>query len=353
MTEVAKQYKTENKWARPTLVLLILLVLLVAAALFRLVVGESIPYLPNSNDIDWNELNEYLKLRGDRLLKCFIVGVGLSVGGVLLQSILRNPLASPYLLGISSGAALGVIVGQYVYTTGLISINSSFVSLSDSGFAIAGALVTIFFVYIAAQRRGWVDPMGLILVGVIVNAINGAAIMFVHYMAPHGLQVNFTKWMMGVLNENLTFAAYYPILIMVCICWFLSVLMGKALDVATLPDDEAHSLGLHVRKLRLVVFVIACAMTGATLTIAGPIGFVGLVCPHLVRLMAGPNHRTLLIGAGLAGAALVIFADALAKYVEVMNLIHTLLPIGVITAAIGGPIFILLLRHKFHRGDAI
>lgn len=344
MSEELKTYKPESTWARSTLVIILFAVLLAAAIVFRMAVGEGIPRL-DSGSIDWHEFRAFLELRFYRLGKCFVIGVGLAVSGVLLQSMLRNPLASPYLLGLSSGAALGVIFGQFLLYKSVITFDPT---LTNGTFAILGSLTTIAIVYIAAQKRGWIDPIGLILVGVIVNSINGALIMFVQYLAPSGLQLNFIKWTMGVLNEDDNILL--PAAIVVGICWVLSIILARALDVATLPDDDAHGLGLHLNRMRLLVFTLACTMTGATLILAGPIGFVGLICPHIVRILTGPKHRPLVIASGLAGAALVITADATAKYLEVLEYFNTLLPIGVFTALVGGPGFIILLRSRFHRG---
>jgi iron complex transport system permease protein len=343
------------RWSRPTVVLVALLLLLIAVSLLRLVVGEPIPRT-EAGEIDWPLLWTYVSLRRDRLIIGLVVGAGLSVSGALLQALLRNPLASPYILGVSSGAAVGVMLSLLLGWLGVVG-GTAMISGSHHAAAFVGALATMLVVYALGQRRGWIDPLGLLLVGVIVNAINGAAIMFINYMVPHGLKPQLALWMMGYFNEALPFdprpwtAAFWtsPLTIvglMVVAGTAVATWLGRAMDVATFSDAEAEAIGVNLRALRLGLFVLAGLMTAGTVVLAGPIGFVGLICPHAVRLMMGPAHRPLMFGSALAGALLLVAADVA---IRLTDLGQGLMPIGVLTALIGGPVFLWMLRPQLGR----
>ncbi len=341
---------------RDILVLLMLGVLLLAACAARLLVGNPIPRL-DTGTIDWETFRDVLAIRSDRLVIGLAVGAALAVSGVLLQALLRNPLASPYILGISSGSALGVMIFLYFVW---LSPQLAFAG-GQHGAAAIGAGVTMLVVYLFAQRRGWIDPIGLLLVGVIVNAINGAAIMFVQSLAPKGLRGDLMTWMMGYFNDSLVWeptklfmegrADPITLVVLITIVGFLiSVWMGRAMDVATFSDAEAHSLGVNLAVLRLVMFLVAGVMTAGSVVLAGPIGFVGLICPHWMRLLTGPRHRPLVIGSAMLGAGLVVAADVAIKALDVYWLESGLMPIGVLTALIGGPAFLIMLRPQLGRG---
>jgi len=315
---------------------------LLAAGAARLLIGEDVP-VTSAGDVDWLMLQQYLELRLDRLVAGATVGAALGVSGVLLQALLRNPLASPYILGISSGAALGVMVAW----AGWLSMLGE---MATHTAAFTGAIVTMLVVYTLGQRRGWIDPLGLLLVGVIVNAINGAAIMFIHTLAPQGHRSGIFSWMMGYLNQDASTAEVVTIAVITLIGIVIALVLGRSLDVATLSDAEARSLGLNLKGLRLFVFGLAGLLTAMSVALAGPIGFVGLIGPHLVRLLVGPRHRVVVIGSALAGAALVVGADAAVKAFDVYVERVGLLPIGAVTALIGGPTFILMLRPRMGRG---
>lgn len=328
---------------RRVIAMLVLLAMALAmAAAGRMLVGEPIPRT-DAGAIDWNRFGTILLLRQDRLLIGLIVGAALAVAGVLLQALLRNPLASPYLLGVSSGAALGqIIVATLVYYE---AITFGAVWFDHAG-ALFGAVGAMAVVYLLAQKRGWIDPVGLLLVGVIVNAICAAGIMFVNALVPNGLRGQIGLWIMGFFNDGADGWTIRLVGIAVAGGVALAWWMGRAMDVATFSDEEAHGLGLHLPRLRLALFALAAAMTALTMALAGPVGFVGLVCPHLVRLMVGPAHRPVVIGSALAGGALLIAADTTIKVLQTTGVVPSLLPVGVLTAIIGGPIFLFMLRPR-------
>ncbi len=272
------------------------------------------------------------QLRLDRVFIGSIVGASLGLSGALLQSLLRNPLAAPDLMGLSAGAGFAVTLRTWQV--------GSLLGASAAAFpALLGAMGVLFFVWFLSQRRGIIDPITMILVGVIVSVILGAATMLVVSMMPdRGFSVS--RWMMGTLREQVdapTLAVCAAILVGV-VGWSLSA--ARSFDVMALGEDEAKSVGVSVAVVRAGQFIGAGLLTAISIVLAGPIGFVGLVCPHLVRLLAGPGHRTLVLGSALAGIALVIGADTLVRAIPTDA---GRIPIGVITSLIGGPVFLVML----------
>jgi iron complex transport system permease protein len=213
--------------------------------------------------------------------------------------------------------------------------------------AFAGALAVLGTVYMLAQRRGWLDPVSLVLVGVIVAAICGALIMFLQHLVPAGLHGEITRWMMGRIPESVpgpTLAVAGGLSVAGVV---IATIMGRAMDAATLGDDEARSVGLALGSLRLWMFALAGALTAGAVALCGPIAFVGLIAPHATRLVLGPRHGRLVIGSALVGVALVVGADVSRQAIDLGG---GRMPIGVFTALIGGPAFIWLLRSG--RGQA-
>lgn len=272
------------------------------------------------------------QLRLDRVLIGSIVGASLGLSGALLQSLLRNPLAAPDLMGLSAGAGFAVTLRTWQV--------GSLLGASAAAFpALLGAMGVLFFVWFLSQRRGIIDPITMILVGVIVSVILGAATMLVVSMMPdRGFSVS--RWMMGTLREQVdapTLAVCAAILVGV-VGWSLSA--ARSFDVMALGEDEAKSVGVSVAVVRAGQFIGAGLLTAISIVLAGPIGFVGLVCPHLVRLLAGPGHRTLVLASALAGVVLVVGADTLVRAIPTDA---GRIPIGVITSLIGGPVFLVML----------
>ncbi|MEX0741784.1 MAG: iron ABC transporter permease, partial [Phycisphaeraceae bacterium] len=221
--------------------------------------------------------------------------------------------------------------------------------INTAGAALGGAVLTMLVVYLLAQKRGRIDPVGLLLVGVIVNAINGAAIMAINYINPHGIRGDMMRWMMGYLDDNVPLQTITIVGSITAAGGLIAMMLGRSMDVATFGDSESHSLGLRTGRLRFLLFLVASVLTAGAVMLAGPIGFVGLICPHIVRLMLGPGHRTLVLGAAMAGGIVVVGADTGIKYVSTIANVG-LMPIGVLTALIGGPVFLLLLRSQLGRG---
>ncbi len=287
---------------------------------------------------------EYAWLRWTALAVGATVGASLATSGVLLQALLRNPLASPFILGITAGAGLGVMTAMYL---GHVTGSASTWTATSVTPALVGALAVMVVVYTLAQRRGWIDPVSMVLVGVIVSAVCGALIMLLQHLVPAGLHGEITRWMMGRIPEStpmssLVFAGGLSVAGVV-----IATVMGRAMDAATLGDDEARSVGLALGPLRVWMFLLAGALTAGAVALCGPIGFVGLIAPHAARLVLGPHHTPLVIGAALAGVILVVGADVARQTIDLGT---GRMPIGVFTALIGGPAFIWLLRTG--RGQA-
>ncbi len=319
--------------------LAILTVLAVVAAVLRILVDRD----PNDGVISlaWPH-PEYAWVRWTALAVGATVGSGLATSGVLLQALLRNPLASPFLLGITAGAGLGVMFAMYFgHVTGVPVTSSSVLP------ALAGALAVMGVVYSLGQRRGWLDPVSLVLVGVIVSAICGALIMLLQHLVPAGLHGEITRWMMGRIPENTPTGSLVLVGGLSVAGVAIGMAMGRAMDAATLGDDEARSVGLALGPLRVWLFLLAGALTAGAVALCGPIGFVGLIAPHAARLVLGPHHTTLVLGAALAGIILVVGADVARQAIDFSA---GRMPIGVFTALIGGPAFIWLLRTG--RGQA-
>ncbi|MHC4080659.1 MAG: FecCD family ABC transporter permease [Planctomycetota bacterium] len=318
----------------------VLLLLAVVASVLRILIDRSLEgdvtlALPRP---------EYAWIRWTALAVGASVGAGLATSGVLLQALLRNPLASPFILGISAGAGLGVMVA--LYAANVLEIRA-FGPGTDMFPAFAGALAVLGTVYLLAQRRGWLDPVSLVLVGVIVSAVCGALIMFLQHLVPAGLHGEITRWMMGRIPESVpapTLALAGGLSIAGVV---IAMVMGRAMDAATLGDDEARSVGLALGRLRLWMFVLAGALTAGAVALCGPIAFVGLIAPHATRLVLGPRHGRLVLGSALVGVALVVGADVSRQAIDLGG---GRMPIGVFTALIGGPAFIWLLRSG--RGQA-
>jgi len=213
--------------------------------------------------------------------------------------------------------------------------------------AMAGSLLTMGVVYTLGQRRGWLDPVSLVLIGVVVSTICGAGIMFVQHLVPTGLRGQFTTWLMGHLPQGAD-----PLLVGIggataVAGLIIGMSMGRAMDAATLGDDEARSVGLAIGPLRIAMFVVACLLAAMTVALAGPIGFVGLIAPHAARLVLGPRHTLLVPGAALVGVILVLGSYAGSRMIDIGA---GQMPIGIFTALIGGPAFIWLLLSG--RGQA-
>jgi iron complex transport system permease protein len=275
-------------------------------------------------------------VRLPRIIFAGIVGASLSLGGVVFQAILRNPLADPYILGISGGSALGAIIG--------IVIGAGSFYLGIPLLAFVGALATVFLVFVVAGSvRGPLSDNSLLLSGVVVNAFFSAAILFflsiVNSMELHSI----TFWLMGDLSGT---SAKEICVAAVCLLAGFVLLYAQArkLNLIVQGEDTAQQLGVNVEKTKQRLLIITSLIISVAVSLAGIIGFVGIMVPHLMRLVFGSDHRLLLPVSALFGASFLIVADTIARVV----LAPAELPVGVITALCGAPYFIFLLKRNAH-----
>lgn len=316
-----------------------LALLLVALAGLHLTTGDT------RAGLHWPESWEVARLRLPRLAIAGMVGASLAVAGVLLQALLRNPLASPDLLGVTSGAGLGVTVTVFVgsLTTGEMVASPAAQTLA----ALVGSGLTLGCILAWTHRRGGIDVVSLVLVGVIVGMTCSGVTLLLHYLLPdQGFHAR--AWFLGSINENHPAWLLAGAGLALGACVGVSLAWAREIDAACLAEDEARAIGVRLARLRVVLFGAAGVLATIAVVLAGPIGFVGLIVPHAVRLALGPRHGALLVGATLAGAAAVIAADAV---VSVLPLQHGRLPIGVVMAIIGGPVFLVLLRSTLRRAS--
>ncbi|WP_290650954.1 iron ABC transporter permease [Aquisalimonas sp.] len=270
-----------------------------------------------------------LELRAPRALAAFAVGGLLAVAGALMQVLLRNPLADPYVLGLSGGAAVGALAAM------LAGLGAAVVS----GFAFAGALLSTVLVFGLAHGTGSWTPTRLLLTGVVVAAGWGAVITFMLAVGPTERLPGMLYWLMGDLTYARTPWVAFAVLGAVCV---LVIPLGRSLNVLARGPLQAAALGVPVRALEWSIYVGASLITAVAVTTAGSIGFVGLVVPHMLRLVLGNDQRLILPAAALAGGALLALADTLARTM----IAPEQLPVGVITALLGVPTFLYLLYRS-------
>ncbi|MCC7145885.1 MAG: iron ABC transporter permease [Phycisphaeraceae bacterium] len=287
----------------------------------------------------------WMDIRLLRVVSGAVVGAGLAASGVALQALLRNAPAEPFILGLSSGAAVGVM-GQALLAYGLgMQLGANHIG------ALLGAGLSMAIVFAAGRRHGVIDPLGLLLTGVVLSTINGAVVMMLNYLVgPGGLRENLSYWMMGNIDEAVSSGTLVMVLGVTVAGIGVMVKLGRAMDVLTFSEAEAISLGVRVGALRAVLFLMASVMAAGAVVLAGPIAFVGLICPHVVRFLLGPGHRALVIGSALVGATLILLADVASVLLD-RGLGSGQMPIGVFTAMIGGPVFLWILRPQMGRGQ--
>lgn len=277
-----------------------------------------------------------LQVRLPRVLLGFMVGSCLAAVGVGLQALLRNPLADPYVLGISSGAALGASVAMLV-GSGKTVLALSAISLC----AFLGGLLSLVVVYRIALSYGHLPVHTLLLAGVILNAIFSALIMFITSTMNPNRSFGMMSWLMGTLT-----APDYPALVVLTVYLFVGglilLMQTRPLNILTLGEESARSLGVEVERVKKTVFFTSALLTGAVVSVSGLIGFVGMVIPHAVRMVIGPDHRLLLPASALVGGIFLLAADTAARTL----LAPAEIPVGVITALAGGPFFIYLLMSR-------
>jgi iron complex transport system permease protein len=279
-----------------------------------------------------------LRIRLPRVALAVLVGASLSVSGVLFQALLRNPLADPYVLGVSGGAALGGIA--VLALGGALGLGAGAVPPA----AFAGALLTLALLYALAGGRTRLEPTRLLLTGVVFNAFASAAIVFLASLAGLVEGARIFWFLVGSLSaagaEALGAVAAFLALGLLC-----ALPLARGLNLLALGEESAEQLGVPVEVVRRVLLVSTSLMVGAAVAVAGLVGFVGLIVPHGLRLLLGPDHRLLLPASALGGGAFLVLCDGLARAL----LPGRELPVGAVTALAGGPLFLVLLRRQQRR----
>ncbi|MDF2531538.1 MAG: ABC-type Fe3+-siderophore transport system, permease component [Clostridia bacterium] len=276
-----------------------------------------------------------LQIRLPRVLLCLVIGAGLAAVGTVMQGIFKNPLVDSYTLGMSSGAALGAVIS---IVTG---ISFSIGAVSTTGvFAFIGAVSTLFLVYNLAKRKNAMSVNSLLLAGVAVSYFLSAIISFLMLLNQDNLQ-HIVFWTMGSLS--LTSWSKVVISYIIIIPGILALLFyARELNILTMGDESAQYLGIDVEKLKRVLLVICCIIVGAVVSVSGTIGFLGLVAPHIIRLIAGSDNKKVIPYSALLGAVLLIASDTVGR--TIIQPVE--IPVGVMTSIMGGPFFIFLLRKQ-------
>lgn len=325
---------------RPGVGALLLAVLTAAAAVSGLALGAA-PLGPaevwaglTGDEAERSALAIVRSLRVPRVVAGACVGAALAISGTLFQALLRNPLAEPYLLGVSSGAALGAVSALTLFGPALGAATTAI-------FALAGGLVAILVVFRAALSVGRLDPYVLILAGVVVAAFFGAGVMLLLAVAERDALRSAVLWTMGSL-EGVRWDAIGLLGACVAVSGGLAFGFARHLNGLALGEEAAGYLGARVEVLKRGAYFVASLLAAVAVSVAGVIGFVGLVVPHAVRMLWGTDHRILIPLGALAGAASLILADTVAR----TTFRPLELPIGVVTALLGVPLFLVLLRRS-------
>ncbi len=281
-----------------------------------------------------------LDIRLPRILLAIFVGASLSVAGTSFQALLRNPLADPYVLGISSGAAVGAIIALIIETR--LSFSPELAGLITPFGAFIGAALTIATVYLLGLRDGQIDSSTLLLGGVITGSFLSAIIMFLMSTQSAGNLRGSSYWLMGNLSTPPPKSLLYLLAIGFVVAFGVIYTTASDLNLLLAGEKEAMHLGVDVRRVRVVVYLAASVLTGLAVSVSGTIGYVGLLVPHVMRLIFGPDHRILLPTTALGGAIALVIADTVGRTVVAPSD----LPVGAVTAIAGAPLFIYLLRRR-------
>jgi iron complex transport system permease protein len=299
----------------------------------RAMIGMWMETLGRGDLLDSTERTILLQIRLPRVLLTAVVGMALSVSGAVFQALLRNPLAEPFVLGLSSGAAVGALLSM--------ALGMAALPLSTPVAAFVGALFTVSLVFVVSGTGGSLRATTVLLAGVIVNAFFTSIIMLILTLSTDRQLHTMIFWLYG----DLTSARYQDLLIVGPIA-ILAVLVilghARGLNLLVAGEETAAQLGVSVERCKLILFGVTSLLTGAVVSVSGIIGFVGLIVPHLVRMAFGADHRLLLPLSALWGAVFLVMADAAARVV----LAPSEVPVGVVTAALGAPFFIALLRRR-------
>ncbi|HZT30864.1 MAG TPA: iron ABC transporter permease [Bryobacteraceae bacterium] len=278
----------------------------------------------------------FFRLRLPRVMMAGLVGSSLAIAGAALQALFRNPLADPFTLGVSGGGALGASVAIALgWGVRIAGVPAVFLA------AFAGAMFSVMVVHQVARTGAVVLPGALLLSGVVFNLFAAALVVAIQFFADPERALQILRWMVGSLDV-VGFDTVVRMLILLVPSWAGLLLLSRDLHLLAIDEDTAASLGVPVRRTEVQVHILCSLMVGVTVAVGGSIGFVGLIVPHVVRLLFGEDLRIVIPGSFLLGAAFLILADALAR----TALPNAELPVGAVTALLGGPVFLWLLRSR-------
>ncbi len=277
----------------------------------------------------------FFRLRLPRVVMAALVGASLASVGTVLQALFRNPLAEPFTLGVSGGGAVGASVAIALgWGTRVSGVPLVFVA------AFLGALSSVALVYRMARSGATVLPGALLLAGIVLNLIAGAGVIIMQYLVDPGRALQILRWTIGTV-DTIGFGLIWRMLVFLVPCWFALLCYSRDLHLIAVDDETAPSLGVNVRRCERAIYAISSVIVGVTVATGGAIGFVGLIVPHAVRLVFGEDVRIVLPCSFLAGAAFLMLADTVAR----TALGGGELPVGAVTALLGGPAFLWLLRR--------
>lgn len=338
---------TPSRWRRTSVLMVALGVALVAATVASSIAGAMditpgevfgslmhrlgldvghLPAHPRGDDTLWN-------IRFPRVALAILVGAALAVAGALMQGVFGNPLAEPGVIGVASGASMCAAIGI------VFSLNFAG-SYTTPALAFAGGLVTTMAIYLLSRNGGRTEVVTLVLTGIAINAMTQAGMAFLMFLGDNQAREEIVFWTLGSLNGT-RWTEVWVVAPMVALGLVVAFVLGRQLDLLALGDRAARHVGVDVERLRLVSIVLVALLTAAAVSFAGTIAFVGLVVPHLIRLVTGPSHRVLLPASALGGALLLVVADLWAR----TAISGVDLPIGMLTSLVGGPIFFWLIRR--------
>lgn len=334
------------KIVKYTIILLIILIALIVLSsaigaanlsikLTLKTLGSIIPGIKNlidASDISPQDIKVIFDIRLPRIFMAIIVGIALSSSGVIFQGVFRNPMADPYIIGVSAGAAFGATIGL------LFAGNIKLISLSTTSiFAFLGAIGTTFLIYNISKIKGKISVLTLLLSGVALSSLLTSIISFIMIYRTQDLaKVYF--WIMGGLS-NSSWTNFMTVMPVIVIIMAASSFFMRDLNVMSLGDERANQLGVQTEKLKQVLLILASIMTAAAVSVSGIIGFIGLITPHIMRMIVGPDHKILYPTAAISGGIVLLLSDTIARII----LSPREIPVGIITSIIGVPFFIYLL----------
>ena len=278
------------------------------------------------------------EIRSPRVVLAAVVGAALAVSGGALQGLFRNPLADPGLIGVSSGAAVGALC--MIVFGAVLTVDSAWMPYMVPGAAVAGAAGVTLFLYAFARRYGNFSVITMLLVGIAINALATVAIGAFEYLSDDTQLRTLVFWMMGSFGRA-TWTTVIPAVAIALVAVGFLLRSARSLDILQLGESEAHYIGVDVESLKRRIILFAAAAVGAGVAVSGIIAFLGLVVPHLVRLLGGATHRYVLLGSALLGASLAVVADTVAR----TAVVPAELPVGLVTSAMGAPFFLWLITR--------